>query len=157
MTVPTAVTTGPIALSEFQPVPAAVVRGHVDPGQIAGFLGAAYTDVLRLIGEQHRSPAGPPFARWTPTPDGFDVEAGFPVTAPIEPAGPVVAATLPGGPVVTAVHRGSYETVAETYDAVAEWMTAQGHRPTGTAWESYLDEPGTAEPRTVVNAPCAPA
>ena len=150
-------TTGPIDLAELAPSPAAVVRGHDGETQIAGFLSAAYAAVLRLLEEQHRAPAGPPFARFTPTADGFDVEAGFPASAPIDRAGHVAPFVLPGGPTVTAVHQGPYENVGETYAAVAEWMTEHGYRPTGETWESYLDGPGAAEPRTLVSSPCVPA
>lgn len=110
-------TTGSVDLTELAPTPAAVVRGHVSAPQISGFLSAAFTDVLRLLEEQHRAPAGP---------------------------------------VVTSAHRGPYETVGATYDALTAWMTAHGYRPSGEAWESYLDEPDAAEPRTLVSAPCVP-
>jgi effector-binding domain-containing protein len=147
-------TTVPIELIELVRTPAAVVRGHVTVPEIAGFLGTAFTDVLELLERQHREPAGPPFARYRPTGDGFDIEAGFPSSAPVDPIGSVMPAELPEGLAATAVHRGSYETVDETYDAVAEWMTAHGYRPAGDAWESYLDGPGVAEPRTLVTVPC---
>jgi effector-binding domain-containing protein len=112
--------------------------------------------VMRLLEQQHRFPAGPPFARYAPTADGFDVEAGFPASAPIESSGAVLSSALPGGPAVTAEHRGPYETVGETYDAVADWLTEHGYRPAGPPWESYLDGPDVAEPRTLVSFPCAP-
>jgi effector-binding domain-containing protein len=149
-------TTGPIDLTELAPTPAAVVRGHVGGPQLADFLSAAFTDVVRLLAQQHRSPVGPPFARFVPMADGFDVEAGFPASAPIDSGGAVQPSELPGGPAVTAVHQGSYETVGDTYDSVAEWMTEHGYRSAGSPWESYLDEPGVAEPRTLVTFPCLP-
>lgn len=150
-------TTGSIELTQLSPTPAAVVHGHVDATQITDFLGTAFADVLQLLEQQHHAPAGAPFARYSPTIDGFDVEAGFPSSAPVDPADRVVPTVLPGGRAVTAVHRGSYDSVGETYDAVAAWLTAHGYRPAGEAWESYLDEPGVTEPRTLVISPCAAA
>lgn len=147
-------TTGPVALVESAPTAAAVVRGHVTPAELPGFLSAAYTDVLQVLAEQHRVPAGPPFARYRESGDGFEVEAGFPSDGPPEPSGRVVPLVLPGGPAVTALHHGSYESVGETYDALTRWLTAHGHRPAGDAWESYLDEPGVPQPRTAVHLPC---
>jgi effector-binding domain-containing protein len=150
-------TTGPIETTELPDTPVAVVRGHVGRARIGDFLTAAYTDTMRLLTEQHRPPTGPPFARFTDTGDGFDVEAGFPVPAAIEGSGQVVAGVLPGGPAATALHHGPYETVGETYEAVEAWLAAHGYRRSGQAWESYLDEPGVPEPRTLVTFPCARA
>ena len=105
---------GPIGTTDLPDTRVAVVRGHVGLAGIPDFLAAAYTDVLRLLAEQHQPPAGPVFARFTTTGDGFDVEAGFPVAASIDGSGQVVAAVLPGGPAVTVVHRGPHETVGAT-------------------------------------------
>jgi effector-binding domain-containing protein len=102
----------------------------------------------------HPAPSGPPFARYHEAGDGFDVEAGFPAGDEVLPAGRVVAAVLPGGATVTAVHRGGYDTVGETYQVIAEWLTAHGYSTAGAPWESYLDEPGVSDPRTVVAFPC---
>lgn len=149
-------TTEAIGLTELAPTSAAVVRGHVTLAELPGLLSAAFTEVLRVLEDQHRPPTGPPFARYRATGDGFDVEAGFPAGGPVEASDRVVPVLLPGGPAVTALHRGSYETVGETYEAITAWLAAHGHRPAGEAWESYLDEPGVAEPRTLVCFPCTP-
>jgi hypothetical protein len=121
--------TGSIEVKELSAVPVVVVRGRVPPAGIHDFLSGSHTDVLRVLGEQRRSPAGPPFARFTAVEDGFEVEAGFPAAAALDPAGRA--------------------------DALGEWLAAHGYEPTGTAWESYLDEPDVPDPRTLVTFPCA--
>ncbi len=143
-----------VELVDLEPQSAAVVRAHVGRSELPAFLGSAFGEVLQALSEQHLSPAGPPFGRFTPTGDGFDVEAGFPSTAPVAPAGRVVPGDLPGGPAARVLHRGDYASVAAAYEAAAEWISAHGYATAGQPWESYLDGPEVPEPRTVVHLPC---
>jgi effector-binding domain-containing protein len=69
--------------------------------------------------------------------------------------GRVVPGSLPGGEVATTTHVGSYDDVAAAYSAVERWLDDQGLVPVGDPWESYLDGPEVAQPRTVVCFPCA--
>lgn len=147
-------TTYDVAVEELQPQPAAVVRGHVDLAGLPEFLGSAFSDVLRTLGAQDLVPAGPPFARYRPSADGFDVEAGFPTAEPLVPAGRVEVEMLPGGPTASVLHRGAYDAVPAAYDAASRWLNDNGYVPAGAPWETYLDEPEVAEPRTVVHMPC---
>jgi effector-binding domain-containing protein len=143
-----------IEITELSPQPTAVVCGHHPVEGIPEFLGGAFGEVMQVLAAQGRRPAGPPFARYRPTPDGFDIEAGFPADGAVAASGRVTAGALPGGPTASALHRGSYATVAETYTAVQEWLGANGYEASGAPWESYLDEPDVAEPRTLVSFPC---
>jgi effector-binding domain-containing protein len=143
-----------VELLELQPQPAAVVSAHVELAGLPQFLGGAFGEVMRILAEQHLFPTGPPFGRFRPTDQGFEATVGFPTTGRVRPVGRVTATTLPGGPTATVLHRGDYSAVAPAYDAATEWLIANGYEPAGEAWESYLDEPGVAEPRTVVHVPC---
>lgn len=134
--------------------PAAVVRGHVTEAELPAFLGAAFGEVGAAIGTQHAQPAGPPFGRYRLVEDGFEVEAGIPTTRGIAPSGRVEPVLLPGGPVATTLHVGSYAEVAAAYRAVEEWVAGSGYAVDGDPWESYLDGPEVAEPRTLVCFPC---
>ena len=143
-----------MTLADLQAQPTAAVRGHAPGDGIAGFLGGVFGEVMGTLARQHVTPAGPPYGRYVPTGGGFDVEAGFPVHAEIRPEGRVEALSLPGGRVARTLHVGSYETVAEAYDAVTAWLTDNGLEPAGAPWESYLDGPEVAEPRTEIYVPC---
>jgi effector-binding domain-containing protein len=146
-----------VELTEASARPAAVVRGHADAAGLPAFLGAAFDSVLRALADQHRHPAGPPFARYRPSGNGFDVEAGFPADGTVHAAGQVLPIELPGGTVATALHRGSYDSVGETYDALRRWLDEHGAEPAGETWESYLDGPEVPQPRTLVSVPCRPS
>lgn len=143
-----------IELVELPAQPAAVVRGHVTVEHIPAFLQDAFGEVAAALASQGLAPAGPPFGRYDPGGDGFEVEAGFPATGAVAPAGRVVAAELPGGPVVRAHYQGDYAGIAAAYEAAGEWASAHGFAAAGSPWESYLDGPGAAEPRTDVYLPC---
>jgi effector-binding domain-containing protein len=133
--------------------PAAVVRGHVAPPGLPEFLQGAFGEVMVALAAQHRAPAGPPYGRYRLTPDGFDVEAGFPTDGVVAASGRVTPAGLPGGPVVTALHRGGYEDVGTTYEAVTEWLAGHGYQTADDPRECCLDGPGVAEARTLVCFP----
>jgi effector-binding domain-containing protein len=143
-----------VELVDLQPRQVAVVRGHVVVGEIPGFLGAAFGEVIQALSAQGLAPAGPPFGRFVPSGDGFDVEAGFPTTGGVEPAGQVVPGELPGGPAARVMHKGGYGEVAAAYQAAADWVGEHGYVATAPPWETYLDGPEVAEPRTVVCLPC---
>jgi effector-binding domain-containing protein len=112
--------------------------------------------VCRHSGAQGLRPDGMPFGRYVPTPDGIQIEAGFPTTAPVEPAGRVVPAALPAGPAIQVVHRGPYQAVVAAYAAETSWIAEHGGETTGPPWEVYLDGPEVPEPRTVVYLVCRP-
>ena len=66
------------------------------------------------------------------------------------------AAVLPGGDVASVIYRGPYSGVGTAYEAVQEWLRQNGYKVSGEPWESYLDGPEVAEPRTIVQFPCTP-
>jgi effector-binding domain-containing protein len=147
------VTTYEITSVELQPRLTAVVRGHVEQPDLPAFLGAAFGETIQVITAQQHTPAGPPFARYRMSGTGFDVEAGFPSPGPVAGTGRVEASELPGGPSAEVLHRGDYAAVGEAYAAAGKWLAEHRYTPNGDAWEEYLDEPGVAEPRTVVHMP----
>lgn len=137
--------------------PAAVVSGQVEHTGIAAFLSEAFGQVQAVLSAQHVSPAGPPFARYRLSGNGFDIEAGFPVHASVTPTERVAAMELPGGPAAQTVHRGDYAGLRGAYEALEAWLADNGYVAAGGPWESYLDEPDAEQPRTLVTYPCTSA
>lgn len=137
--------------------PAAVVSAQVAMSQIAEFLGGAFGEVIAVLSAQGIEPAGAPFALYSPpSEEGFAIRAGFPTSAPVTAAGRVEPLTLPGGPGLRVMHVGSYDAVAGAYRAIEEYMDANSLGPADAPRESYLDEPGVEQPRTVVEWPVRP-
>ncbi len=150
-------TTSDVELVELQAQPAAVVRGHVTVTEIPAFIGGAFADVLAVLSGQRLVPTGPPFGRYVPVDGAFDVDAGFPASGVVDPVGRVVPCDLPGGPAARVLYKGGYAGVAEAYTAATDWVGTHGYVATEPPWESYLDGPEVAEPRTVVHLPCRTA
>lgn len=138
---------------------AAAVRGHVaSTEELPEFLGSGFGEVINVLDKQGLHPTSAPFGRYRPTGDGgFDVEIGFPCSAVVEPEGRVVPAELPGGRVARVLHVGPYDDVGAAYEALMSWIIDEGCVATGEPWESYLDGPEVANPRTEVFVPCEKA
>jgi effector-binding domain-containing protein len=144
-----------VELADLQQQSVALVRGRLPIDRIAQFLGAAFGEVMTTAQTQGLRITGAPFGRYRFTADGdLTVEAGFPVSPQVAPVGRVEAGTLPGGRVARTLHRGAYAQVRDAYAAVESFLTDNGYEPTGPAWESYLDGPDAATPRTEVYVPC---
>ena len=124
--------------------PTAVERTILHTGEIGPWLGRVYAEVAAAVAARHIGPAGPPFARYHRLGgDRFEVEAGFPVTAPIESGGDVRPSALPGGPAATTVHVGPYDQMEPAYQALDSWVRGHGGEPAGDAWEVYLSDPAS--------------
>ncbi|MBP1137578.1 effector-binding domain-containing protein [Arthrobacter sp. PvP023] len=122
--------------------PTAVIREKVPMNELQGFFGRAFGAVMAAARDQGVQISGPPFGlyRGMPT-DTVDVEAGFPVTAPVSASAGVEAGTLPACRAFEATHTGPYDTLVTTYDAIQERMTEEGFTPADSMWEYYLSDP----------------
>lgn len=131
------------ALVTLVAAPAAVVRDTVPMIALTEFFDRTFGSVAAELGRQNVPITGPAVAVYFGTPsDTVDIAGGFPCATPIAAAGDVTGMTLPGGRAARVIHQGSYDSLADTYDALLAWMGAQGLTPAGIMWESYLTEPG---------------
>lgn len=137
--------------------PTAVVEATLSVPEISGWLPGVYQEVAAYLGRAHVPMAGPPFAKYAFHDSLVDVEAGFPVTEPIQGEGRVVPSSLSAGPAAVATHYGPYEQLGLAYDAVEVWLREHGLEPNGPHWEVYYtdpqEQPDPARWRTDVIAP----
>ncbi len=164
----TAATIEDTEVIEREPQPTVAVRIQQPMAELD--LAKAFDTYLplvgRRVGELGAEMAGAPFGRYHAFgPTHLDVEIGIPVASPPAglptlrsvPAGEVGTSELPGGLVARTIHRGSYDGLKDTYDALHEWIHAQPGVDDGDGpWESYIDDPTTVEPsqlRTEINWP----
>lgn len=125
---------------------AIAVRGEVAMAELADVFGRAFAEAARAAAAAGVEIVGPPFGYYPEAPtDVVVVEAGFPVSARVEPDGDAHPMVLPGGRAVQALHVGPYDTMEQTYGALRSWMAAHGLHPANAMWESYLSDP-EAEP-----------
>ena len=139
-------------------VATAVIRRVVAMAELRDFYDSALPAVIAAIAAQGGKPAGPPFARYFGEPgDTADLELGFPVARAIEASGDVRPGALPAGRIYQAVHTGPYDTLAQTYRAIAERMASDGAQPAGQLWEYYTTDPReVADPRQWQTRLCRP-
>ena len=102
---------------------------------------------------------GPPYGRYHMFgPDRADIEIGVPTATSVPgldrlsdvTAGQVGLSELPGGLTAVVVHRGSYETLGESYGLFHDWIHQQGHDEGEGPWESYVDAPGSVSDQSQV-------
>ena len=135
-----------ITSAQLSELPTAVVRETVPLSGLREFFARAYGAVVGAVKQQHVQLSGPPFALYRGTPgEVVDVEAGFPLAAPLPGAGEggVTAGSLPGGEAYEALHIGPYEGLEDTYRALIARMAAEAVAPAREMWEYYLSDPGT--------------
>jgi effector-binding domain-containing protein len=134
---------------ELREQPTAAVRVTAPTPELASLFDRHLPRVMSRLTELGSSIAGPPYARYhSYGADEVDVEIGFPTGAAVdglaalEPGSDAVGASaLPGGPTAVTTHRGSYDGLTATYEALHEWIHAAGHDDGTAPWESYVDDP----------------
>lgn len=131
-------------ISTQEAVPTAVLRERLAMGDLASFYDRAYTAVAQSLAAAGVRPAGAAFGYYLSPPTGtFELEAGFPVDAPLveAPQSEVIASELPAGPVARATHVGGYDTLGDSWQALSEWVHEQGRTAGLRMWEVYVTEP----------------
>lgn len=139
-----------VSVEHQDPRHAVVMGADLGREEVPQFLQRAYPTLVSMLERIDVVPTGPPFARYRIREDTFHVTAGLPVAQ--VPDG-LEAGELPGGDIVTTVHVGSYDGLPDAFHAVIGWIGNNGYRIAADPWESYLDDPSVAEPRTQVCFP----
>ena len=107
--------------------------------------------VIGTLVEANVDPAGAPFTMYHQAPDG-DTDGDIAMCVPVGAAGmgeglddELAAVTIPEGASASILHRGSYETMGESYATVATWVQEHGHHVVGPIREIYLNSPAEVE------------
>jgi effector-binding domain-containing protein len=99
--------------------------------------------------------AGPPMTIYTSTDDtGFQYQAGIPLAQePAEaPKGDITIGKSPGGKMLKFVHRGSYDSMDSTYEAITNYLDEKRLEAQDLFVEEYRSDPvTTAEDKLVVD------
>ena len=122
--------------------PSLSVRTRTSIDGLPQLLGESYGKIAGYLAELGEGPAGAPFAAYyNMDMQDLDVEIGFPVTVPISSKGDIQASQVPGGKLAFALHTGPYSEIGPDYDALTQFAKEQGYKPTGVAYEFYLNDP----------------
>lgn len=129
-------------LRDAQPLILAAIRTTIAIEEITALFDRAFHTVMTAIQHQGVHPVGPPVGVYYGMPsETVDLAAGFPVSAAILPDGDVRPVELPGGRVAEMLHRGTYDSMAASYQRLEDWMRAEGLTAAPMVWETYLTEP----------------
>lgn len=113
--------------------------------EIADAMGSAFGEVFGFIRERNISPLSMPMSVYT----GMDPEIlrfrGGVIVSPQDAAkvtGPIKSDVLPGGDVMHVIHKGAYQNLNQTHQALWRHMESENIPGTMPIWEIYVDDPG---------------
>ena len=141
-----------VTVAPVQPRTLAAVRRQVARGAVASAWKPALDQVWAFLGTQPglRTDGHNIFLYQHPTrpEDPMLVDFGVEVTRSFTPSGEVHEATTPAGEAAIALHRGAYDQLARTHEAIHQWARSHHRTFAGQSWEIYGDwssEPANLE------------
>jgi effector-binding domain-containing protein len=96
---------------------------------------------------------GLPMTIFTATDDhGFDYQAAIPLAQPPKdpPHGEIAAGQSPEGRALKFVHRGSYEAMDDTYEAITNYLDEKRLESKDMLIEQYVTDPASADEKNLV-------
>jgi effector-binding domain-containing protein len=106
----------------------------------------AFKSVYTYLDKQGLQRTGPPMTIYTQADDtGFHFQAAVPIAeAPKDgPKGDIAVGTSPGGRALKFVHRGSYDSMDTTYEAITNYLDEKRLEAQDTFIEEYATDPVT--------------
>lgn len=104
----------------------------------------AFKSLSEYLDKQGIKPAGPFMTIYTETDDaGFSFEAGAPIAAAPSnpPKGDITIGPAPAGKALKFVHRGSYDAMNSTYEAITNYLDDKHLDAQGLFIEEYVTDP----------------
>jgi len=119
-----------------------VRRATLRREDLSSWLSTTFSSTYAALAGNGRHPSGSPFARYHRLGvDQFEVEAGFPVTGPLDGSSEVENSALPAEWVATTTYSGRLEDIDDAYRAIASWVDESNVERSGDPWEVYLSDP----------------
>lgn len=128
--------------------PVLAIRTRTAVQGLPQVLGQAYGRIMQYMGELGEAQAGEPYvAYYNMDMADLDIEVGIPVARTLTGKDEVLAKEIPAGLVATCVYTGPYHEISPAYEALGQWMEANGFHPSGVAYEYYLNDPMDTPPQ----------
>jgi effector-binding domain-containing protein len=131
------------------------MKGHTNWDTAFDTLVDAFKSLQEYLDKQDVKPAGPAITIYTQTDDtGFSYQAALPVAqAPKDPPkGDISIGQAPSGKALKFVHRGSYDAMDSTYEAITNYLDDKQLEAKDLFIEEYATDPvKTAPDKLVVN------
>lgn len=131
------------------------MKGHTNWDSAFETLVDVFKSLQEYLDKQDVKPAGPAITIYTQTDDtGFSYQAGLPIVqAPKDPPkGDIAVGPTPSGKALKFVHRGSYDAMDSTYEAITNYLDDKQLDAQDLFIEEYATDPvKTAPDKLVVN------
>lgn len=145
-----------VAVQAVTPRKLAAVRRQVAVGEVASAWRPALDQVWSFLRTQPglRTDGHNVFLYHHPLRRGdpMNVDFGVEVVRSFSSSGDVYETNTPGGEAAIAVHRGSYDQLRATHDAIHQWAKSHDRTFAGRSWEIYgdwSDDPSNLETMVV--------
>lgn len=138
----------------LEPKPVLIVKGKADWDNAFDSLMEAFKSATALLDKQAIARTGNMMIVYTSTDDnGFTFQAEIPVAQPPKNLGKTMSmGQSPDGKALKFVHRGSYDNMDNTYEAITNYLDDKAIEAKDTFIEEYLTDPlKTAEDKLVIN------
>jgi effector-binding domain-containing protein len=131
-------------IRHLEPEPYACMSATTVPREVGAALHRILPQVGQYLASSGLQSVGQPLARYYRyDPDVVEMDAGVRITTIADGDGTVTVKELPGGDAAVGVHLGPYDTLKQSYDALAAWIAQQGRTPRDAPWEVYVTDPMT--------------
>ncbi len=129
------------------------LKGHTNWDAAFDTLIDAFKSLNEFLDKQGIKPNGPFITVYTQTDDtGFSFQAAAPVaSAPANPPkGDIAVGSAPGGKALKFVHRGSYDAMDSTYEAITNYLDEKQLEAKDLFIEEYTSDPVKTDPNNLV-------
>ncbi len=129
------------------------LKGHTNWDTAFDTLLDAFKSLNEYLDKQGIKPNGPAMTIYTQTDDtGFSFEAALPIAAaPANPPkGDIAVGQAPSGKALKFVHRGSYDAMDSSYEAITNYLDDKGLEARDLFIEEYVSDPGKTDPDKLV-------
>lgn len=101
--------------------------------------------IYAFLDAEKIAPAGPPMTIYLSTDDsGFKFRAAAPVAqAPANPPAGLAVGASPAGKAIKYIHRGAYDALDATYEAITNQLDEKGLEAQDVFVETYMTDPRT--------------
>jgi effector-binding domain-containing protein len=129
------------------------LKGHTNWDAAFDTLVDAFKSLNEFLDKEGIKPNGPFITVYTETDDtGFSFQAAAPVaSAPANPPkGDIAVGQSPGGKALKFVHRGSYDAMDSTYEAITNYLDDKQVEAKDLFVEEYTSDPVKTDPNNLV-------
>lgn len=122
--------------------PTITIRTRTAVENLPQVLGQAYESIIDYLSQIGVQPSGAPYVGFfNMDMQDLDIECGLPILQPVKGNNEIKPGEIPAGKQVSCLYKGPYSQIEPAYNAIMEWVPANGYTSTGVCYEFYLNNP----------------